>query len=169
MSEAPRCTVATSRVPRHVAAGWAAAIAATCLAAVALAGCGGGTHRAPPAPHRSPLLSESAVARQASRADEPGAGADVAVTAPSGSAGRGALARRLPLRFRGWHLSLAQISVRRGAYLVAMLPPAGRRATPSGTARLLRAAAHAFHDDPGIYRPLVPMSALAGAHLKARR
>ena len=169
MSEAAPCTVATSRVPRHVAARWAAAIAATCLAAVALAGCGGGTHRAPPAPRRSPLLSESAVARQASRADEPGAGAGVTVMAPSGSAGRGALARRLPLRFRGWHLSLAQISARRGAYLVAMLPPAGRRATPSGAARLLRAAAHAFHDDPGIYRPLVPMSALAGAHLEAPR
>jgi hypothetical protein len=75
----------------------------------------------------------------------------------------------LPLRFGGWHLSLAQISARRGVYLVAMLPPPGRRATPTRAARLLRAAAHAFHDDPGAYRPLVPMSALAGAHPEAPR
>ena len=165
MSDAAPCNVATRRVLSR----WAAAIAATCLAAVALAGCGRGTHRAPAAPHRSPLFSQSAVATEASSADEPGAGAGVTVRAPSGSAGRGALARRLPLRFRGWHLSLAQISAKRGAYLVAMLPPPGRRATPSGAARLLRAAAHAFHDDPGTYRPLMPMSALAGAHLKAPR
>ena len=165
MSDAAPCNVATRRVLSR----GAAAIAATCLAAVALAGCGGDTHRAPPAPRQSPLFSQSAVATEASSADEPGAGAGVTVRAPSGSAGRGALARRLPLRFRGWHLSLAQISAKRGAYLVAMLPPRGRRATPCGAARLLRAAAHAFHDDPGTYRPLVPMSALAGAHLKAPR
>jgi len=169
VSDAAACNVATRRVPRHVAARGAAAIAATCLAAAALAGCGGSTHRAPPAQRRSPLFPQSAVAREASPADEPGARAGVTVRAPSGSAGRGALARRLPLRFRGWHLSLAQISAKRGAYLVAMLPPPGRRATPCGAARLLRAAAHAFHDDPGTYRPLMPMSALAGAHLKAPR
>lgn len=169
MSDAAPSNVATRRLPRHLAAHRPAATAATYLAAAALAGCGGSTHRAPPAPRQSPLISESAATREASPADEPAARAGVTVRTPSGSAGRGALARRLPLRFRGWHLSLAQISAKRGAYLVAMLPPPGRRATPSGAARVLRAAAHACHDDPGTYRPVMPMSALAGAHLDAPR
>jgi hypothetical protein len=134
-------------------------IAAACLAAAVISGCGGGHHDGPPAP-RSPLL----VLGAGGRADEPGAGAGVRVTAPSGSAGRGALARRLPVRFGGWRLSLAQISARHGWYLVTTLPPPGRRATPAAAARLLRAAAHAVDDDPGGYRPLVPMSALADAH-----
>jgi hypothetical protein len=139
-------------------------IAATCLAAAAIAGCAGTTPDPPSAPPRSPLYSEPAAAREAARADEPGAGAGVTVTAPAGSAASGALSRRLPLRFRGWRLSLAQISARRGVYVVVMLPPPGRPATPAGAARLLRATAKAFGDDPGAYRPLVPMSALAGAH-----
>jgi hypothetical protein len=104
------------------------------------------------------------VLHAAARADEPGAGAGVTVRAPSGSAGRGALARRLPLRFGGWRLSPAQISARHGWYLVTTLPPPGHRATPAAAARLLHAAAHAVGDDPGAYRPLVPMSALADAH-----
>jgi hypothetical protein len=70
----------------------------------------------------------------------------------------------LPLRFRRWRLSLAQISARRRVYVVTMLPPPGRPVTPTGAARRLRAAAHAFGDDPGAYQPLVAMSALAGAH-----
>jgi hypothetical protein len=148
---------------RHVAGRWVAAIAATCLAAAAIAGCAGNQHHAPPPP-RPPLFAPRAAAHDAGPADEPGAGAGVTVTAPTGTAGRGALARRLPLRFGGWQLSLAQISARRGAYLVTMLPPAGRRATRVAAARLLRTAAHAVRDDPGAYRPLVPMSALAGAH-----
>jgi hypothetical protein len=160
MSAAARCYVAT----RHVAPGRAATIAATCLAAAALAGCDGGTHDPSSAPPRSPLYAGRAAAREAAPADEPGAGAGVTVMAPTGAAGRGALARRLPLRFRAWQLSLAQVSARRGGYLVMMLPPPGHRATRVAAARLLRAAARAFRDDPGAYRPLVPMSVLAGAH-----
>jgi hypothetical protein len=123
-----------------------------------ISGCGG-DHDAPPSPPLPPLAP-----RAARPADEPGTGAGVTVIAPAGATGRGALARRLPLRFRGWQLSLAQISPQRGAYLITVLPPAGRRVTPAAAARLLRAAAHAFGDDPNVYRPLVPMSALAGAH-----
>jgi hypothetical protein len=134
-------------------------IAAACLAAAAISGCADGDHDAPPPPP-SPLVAP----RAARPADEPGSGAGATVTAPAGATGRGALARRLPLRFCGWHLSLAQINARRGAYLITMLPPRGRRATPAAAARLLRAAAHAFSDDPGAYRLLLPMSALAGAH-----
>jgi hypothetical protein len=134
-------------------------IAAACLAAAVISGCADGDHDALPPP-RSPLLAP----RAASPADEPGTAAGVAVTAPAGATGRGALARRLPLRFRGWQLSLAQISPGRGVYLITVLPPGGRRATPAAAARLLRAAARSFGDDPSVYRPLVPMSALAGAY-----
>jgi hypothetical protein len=160
VSAAAPCHAATRRRGRRSAA----IIVATCVAAAAIAGCAGATHDPPSAPPRSPLYSEPAAAREAARADEPGAGAGVTVTAPAGSAGRGALARRLPLRFRRWRLSLAQTSARQGVYVVMMLPPPGRPVTPTGAARLLRAAAHACGDDPGAYRPLVPMSALAGAH-----
>jgi hypothetical protein len=142
----------------------AAALAVTCLAATAIAGCAAARHDQPSAAPRSTLYSEGAAARAAAPADEPGAGVGVTVTAPTVSAGRGALARRLPLRFRGWRLSLAQISARRGAYLVTLLPPPGRRATPMAAVRLLHAAALACGDDPRAYRPLVPMSALAGTH-----
>jgi hypothetical protein len=139
--------------------GGAVMIAAACLAAAVISRCANGDHDSPPAPG-SPLLAPH-VARPT---DEPGTGAEVTVTARAGATGRGALARRLPLRFRGWQLSLAQISPGRGDYLITVLPPAGRRATPAAAARLLRAAAHTFGDDPSAYRPLVPMSALAGAH-----
>jgi hypothetical protein len=160
VSAAAPCQAATRRRGRRSAA----IIVATCVAAAAMAGCARATPDPPSAPPRSPLYSEPATARNAARADELDAGAGVTVTAPAGSAGRGALARRLPLRFRRWRLSLAQISARPGVYVVTMLPPPGRPVTPTGAARLLRAAAHAFGDDPGAYRPLVAMSALAGAH-----
>jgi hypothetical protein len=135
-------------------------VAAACLAAAVISGCADGGHDAAPPPRSPPLLAP----RPARPADEPGTGAGVTVTVPAGATGRGALARRLPLRFRGWQLSLAHISPRRGVCLITVLPPVGRRATPAAAARLLRAAVHAFGDDPSAYRPLLPMSALAGAH-----
>ena len=165
MSAASQRRVAT----RLVAPPWRiAAITATCLAAGVIAGCAGSPHRPAPQPTPSNLYSLQATASGAAPADEPAAAAGVTVTAPSGPAGRPALARRLPARFRGWQLSMAQISPRRGAYLVTALPPPGRRATLATAARLLGAAARALADDPRGYRPLLPMSALAGAHRDPR-
>lgn len=142
-------------------------LAATSLAAAIIAGCA--SDAPPPAqPTASTLYSPHAPAGDAAPAGEPAATAGITVTAPSGPTGRGALARRLPARFRGWRLSIAQVSPRHPAYLVTTLPPSGRRATLVTAARLLRAAARAFGDDPRAYRLLLPMSALAGAHRDPR-
>ena len=163
MSAASQRRAATRRV--CVARAWRiAAIAAACLPAGVIAACGGDGHRPTPAPTPSNVYSLHATARDGAPADEPAAAAGATVTAPSGPTGRGALARRLPVRFRGWQLSIAQLSPRHAAYLVTALPPPGRRATLATAARLLRAAARALGDDPGAYRPLLPMSALAAAH-----